>query len=133
MTGRPIWVAFRATVGILAIVVVVGVIRAFVRALHRLVLPWGLVGAVVILVGLGLTTLVLTARTTAGGSLKKFLLLAEASFLGLPVSFLPVFAKERMGPAYKGLYGIAKGQATCAHPANPNRMLKKSLKIADFV
>ncbi len=30
-------------------------------------------------------------------------------------------AKERMGPTYKGLYGIAKGQELWAHPLNPLR------------
>jgi transposase-like protein len=28
-------------------------------------------------------------------------------------------ARERLGPTYKGLYGIAKGQEIYAHPANP--------------
>ncbi len=39
----------------------------------------------VVLTGLGVTLLVLTAKTKARGMLKKFLLLTEASFVGLPV------------------------------------------------
>ena len=30
-------------------------------------------------------------------------------------------AKERQGPTYRGLYGIAKGQEIWAHPTNPFR------------
>ncbi|MCJ7744148.1 MAG: IS1595 family transposase, partial [Dehalococcoidales bacterium] len=32
-------------------------------------------------------------------------------------------AKERLGPTYRGLYGIAKGQEIWAHPANPVRRI----------
>jgi len=32
-------------------------------------------------------------------------------------------AKERIGPTYRGLYGIAKGQQLYAHPANPVRRI----------
>lgn len=31
-------------------------------------------------------------------------------------------AKERLGPTYRGLYGIAKGETAWAHPANPRRV-----------
>ncbi|MBE9482505.1 MAG: IS1595 family transposase [Chloroflexi bacterium] len=38
-------------------------------------------------------------------------------------------AKERLGPTYKGLYGVAKGRKTWEHPTNPlTKMLSELLR-----
>ena len=94
MKGKPIWSIFWALVGVIVITVIVGVIQAYTPPLHRLLMPAGgwtllclvlIYSAVVVLIGLGVTLLVLTAKTKVRGILKKFLLLTEASFVGLLV------------------------------------------------
>jgi len=90
MKGKLIWSVFWALVGVF--VIFIGMI--FTPPVNKLLFGeenitlFGLIyvsSGGVILTGLGVTLLVLTAKTKVGGTLKKFLLLAEASFVGLPV------------------------------------------------
>jgi len=88
MKGKLIWSIFWAFVGVLVIAV-----SMFFVLRDSLVGEENptLVGYVffisvgVVLMGLGVTLLVLTVKTKVAGRLKKFLLLTEASFVGLPV------------------------------------------------
>jgi hypothetical protein len=90
MKGKLIWSIFWAFVGVL----VIAVSMFFIPPVNRLLVGEEnptLVGYVffvsagVVLTGLGVTLLVLTVKTKVAGRLKKFLLLTEASFVGLPV------------------------------------------------
>jgi hypothetical protein len=60
----------------------------FVSSVGRLPVRFVGLPAWVVIVGLGVTLLVLTVKTKVGGMLKKFLLLTGASAAGLPVFVL---------------------------------------------
>jgi hypothetical protein len=88
--GKLIWSIFWAFVGVL----VIAVSMIFIPPVNRLLVGEEnptLMGYVffvsvgVVLTGLGVTLIVLTVKTKVAGKLKKFLLLTEASFVGLPV------------------------------------------------
>ena len=92
MKGKLIWSIFWA----LVVVFVIVVSMIFIPPVNRLLVGEEkenptLMGYVffisigVVLTGLGVTLLVLTVKTKIAGKLKKFLLLTEASFVGLPV------------------------------------------------
>lgn len=90
MKGKLIWSIFWAMVGVFVIVVSM----IFIPPVNRLLFGeenltlMGFVfvlSAGVVLIGLGVTLLVLTVKTKVGGMLKKFLLLTGASVVGLPV------------------------------------------------
>jgi hypothetical protein len=57
----------------------------FVPSVGRLPVRFVGLPAWVVIVGLGVTLIVLTVKTKVGGILKKFLLLTGASAVGLPV------------------------------------------------
>jgi hypothetical protein len=91
MKGRLIWSIFWALVGVF----VIAASMIFIPPINRLLFGeenptlLGFVfvlSAGVILTGLGVTLLILTAKAKAERRLKVFLLLAEASFVGLPIS-----------------------------------------------
>jgi hypothetical protein len=90
MKGKLIWSIFWAFAGVLVIAVSMFLIPPVNRLLVGEENPT-LMGYVffvsvgVVLTGLGVTLLVLTVKTKVAGRLKKFLLLTEASFVGLPV------------------------------------------------
>jgi len=88
--GKLIWAIFWALVGVFAIVVSMISIPPANSLLfgeeNPTLLGYIFVSSAgVVLTGLGVTLLVLTAKTEVRGTLKKFLLLTEASFVGLPV------------------------------------------------
>ena len=88
MKGQLIWSIFWAFVGVL--VIAVSMLFTLDDVLVGEENPT-LIGYVffvsvgVVLTGLGVTLLVLTAKTEMRAGLKKFLLLTEASFVGLPI------------------------------------------------
>ncbi len=88
--GKLIWSIFWALVGVFVIVVSIIFIPPLNGLLYGEENPT-LMGNVfflsagVVLTGLGVTLIVLTVKTKVRGRLKKFLLLTEASFLGLLV------------------------------------------------
>ena len=90
MKGKLIWSIFWALVGVF----VIFISMIFTPAVNRLLFGEEnptLLGYIfvsssgVIIIGLGVTLLVLTAKTKVERRLKNFLLLTEASFVGLPV------------------------------------------------
>jgi hypothetical protein len=88
--GKLIWSVFWALVGVFVIVVSMIFIPPVSGLLFGEENPTLLgfifvISAGVIITGLGVTLLVLTAKAKAERRLKVFLLLAEASFVGLPV------------------------------------------------
>ena len=88
MKGKLIWSIFWAFVGVL--VIAVSMLFTLDDVLVGEENPT-LIGYVffvsvgVVLTGLGVTLLVLTAKTEMRAGLKKFLLLTEASFVGFPI------------------------------------------------
>jgi hypothetical protein len=93
MKGKLIWSIFWAFIGVLFI----AISMIFIPSVNRLLVgeenptPMGYVFFIsvgVVLTGLGVTLLVLTVKTKVARRLKKFLLLTEASFVGLPVFIL---------------------------------------------
>ena len=88
MKGRLIWSVFWAFVGVFAIAVSMFFILGDLLLGEENPTLIGYIFVVstgVVLTGLGVTLLVLTAKTEMGTGLKKFLLLTEASFVGFPV------------------------------------------------
>jgi hypothetical protein len=88
MKGRLIWSVFWAFVGVLAIAISMFFILGDLLVGEENPTLMGYVFFVsvgVVLTGLGVTLLVLTAKTKMRSGLKKFLLLTEASFVGFPV------------------------------------------------
>lgn len=88
MKGKLIWSIFWAFVGVLVIAVTMLFTLGDLLVGMEHPTPMGYVFFVsvgVVLTGLGVTLLVLTAKTKVERRLKKFLLLTEASFVGLPV------------------------------------------------
>jgi len=89
MKGKLIWSIFWALVGVF--VIFVSMIFTLGDLLFGEYNPT-LMGYIfvssggVVLIGLGVTLLVLTVKRKVGGMLKKFLLLTEASFVGFLVS-----------------------------------------------
>jgi len=89
MKGKLIWSIFWALVGVF--VIFVSMIFTLGDLLFGEYNPT-LMGYIfvssggVVLTGLGVTLLILTAKTKVGGTLKKFLLLTEASFVGFLIS-----------------------------------------------
>ncbi len=86
MKGKLIWSIFWALVGVFVIVVS----TIFIPPAVILLMPLGLLpaiflAAIVVSVLLSVALLFLTVKTKVGGILKKFLLLAGASAVGLPV------------------------------------------------
>ena len=81
MKGKLIWSIFWALVG----VVVLMVAMMFVGPAFGLPIPSIIFPAFVIIVGLSVMVIVLTAKRKVTGILKKFLLLTGASAVGLPV------------------------------------------------
>ena len=88
MKGKLIWSVFWA----LLVVFVIVVSMLFIPPLNGLLygeenpILMGnvfFVSAGVVIIGLGVTLIVLTVKTKVRGMLKKFLLLTEASFMGL--------------------------------------------------
>ena len=91
MKGKLIWSIFWA----LVVVFVIVVSMLFIPPVNGLLVGEEnptLMGNVfflsagVVLIGLGVTLIVLTVKTKVGGRLKKFLLLTEASFVGFLIS-----------------------------------------------
>jgi hypothetical protein len=90
MKGKLIWSVFWALIGVY--VIFIGLILAppvnelLFGEYNPTLLGYIFVSSGgVVLTGLGVTLLVLTAKTKVEPRLKKFLLLTEASFVGLPV------------------------------------------------
>jgi hypothetical protein len=90
MKGKLIWSIFWALFGVF----VITVSMIFIPPVNRLLIGEEnptLIGFVVflsagvVLIGLGVTLIVLTVKTKVGGKLNKFLLLTGASAAGLPV------------------------------------------------
>ncbi len=81
MKGKLIWIIFWVMVGVFAIAAG----TMFISSVGRLSAGFNVFAAWPVLAGLGVTLLVLTVKTKAGGMLKKFLLLTGASAVGLPV------------------------------------------------
>ena len=90
MKGKLIWSVFWALIGVFVIFVGMIVTPPVNELLFGEYNPT-LFGYIfvssggVALIGLGVTLLVLTAKTKVERRLKKFLLLTEASFVGLPI------------------------------------------------
>ena len=78
---KSVWVIF----WILFAVFIIAALTMFVPAIGRMPLGFNAFAAWPVLVGLGVTLLVLTIKTKVRGMLKKFLLLTGASVAGLPV------------------------------------------------
>ena len=88
MKGKLIWSIFWAFVGVLVIAISMFFILGDLLVGEENPTLMGYVFFVsvgVVLTGLGVTLLVLTAKTKMRVGLKKFLLLTEASFVGFPV------------------------------------------------
>jgi hypothetical protein len=90
MKGKLIWSVFWALIVVFVIVVTMVVIPPVNELLFGEENPTLLgyifvISAGVIITGLGVTLLVLTAKAKAERRLKVFLLLAEASFVGFPI------------------------------------------------
>jgi hypothetical protein len=86
--GRVTWAIFWAFVGVLVIAISTGFILGDLLVGEENPTLMGYVFFVsvgVVLTGLGVTLLVLTAKTEMRAGLKKFLLLTEASFVGFPI------------------------------------------------
>ena len=81
MKGKLIWSIF----WVLVAVVVLMVATMFAAPALNLPIPSIIFPAFVIIVGLGVMVIVLTAKRKVTGILKKFLLLTGASAVGLPV------------------------------------------------
>jgi len=89
--GKLIWSVFWALVGVFVIVVSMIFIQPVNELLFGEENPTLLgyifvISAGIIITGLGVTLLVLTAKAKAERRFKAFLLLTEASFVGLPIS-----------------------------------------------
>jgi len=90
MKGKLIWSVFWALIAVFVILVGMIVTPPVKQSLFGEYNPT-LLGYIfvstggVVFTGLGVTLLVLTAKTEVERALKKFLLLTEASFVGLPV------------------------------------------------
>ena len=82
MKGKLIWSIFWITVGVFVIAVVGTMLAPPIRGLA---MPYIIFPAWAVFAGLGVTLLVLTVKTKAAGTLKKFLLLTGASAVGFPV------------------------------------------------
>jgi hypothetical protein len=85
--GKLIWSVFWALVGVPIIIVgtLVGTrFSPFGQLLERFVLL-AVLAVGLVLLGLGVTLIILTVKARVGGMLKKFLLLTGASVVGLPV------------------------------------------------
>ncbi len=78
MKGKLIWSIFWA----LVVVFVIAACAMFIPAVLRLPVGFNAFSAWPVLVGLGVTLLVLTIKKKVGGMLKKFLLLTGASTVG---------------------------------------------------
>ncbi len=78
MKGKLIWSIFWALVGVF----VIAVSMMFIPLVLRLPVGFNAFSAWPVLVGLGVTLLVLTIKKKVGGMLKKFLLLTGASTVG---------------------------------------------------
>jgi hypothetical protein len=88
MKGKLIWSVFWA----LLVVFVIVVSMLFIPPVNELLVDMEnpttmgyvfFLSAGVVIIGLGVTLIVLTVKTKVRGMLKKFLLLTEASFMGL--------------------------------------------------
>ncbi len=88
MKGKLIWSIFWAFVGVFVIAVTMFFVLRDSLVGEENPTLMGFVFFIsvgVVLTGLGVTLLVLTAKTKMRAGLKKFLLLTEASFVGFPV------------------------------------------------
>ena len=88
MKGKLIWSIFGVWVGVFVIAVTMFFILSDLLVGEENPTLLGyifFISAGVVLTGLGVTLLVLTAKTKVERRLKKFLLLTEASFVGFPV------------------------------------------------
>ena len=88
MKGKLIWSVFWAFVGVFVIAVTMFFVLRDSLVVEENPTTLGYIfvsSGGIILTGLGVTLLVLTAKTKMGGMLKKFLLLTGASVVGLPV------------------------------------------------
>ena len=81
MKGKLIWVIFWVMVAVFVIMVAM----MFVAPALDFPIPNIIFPAFAVLVGLGVTLIVLTVKKKVAGMLKKFLLLTGASAVGLPV------------------------------------------------
>ena len=84
MKGKLIWSIFWATVGVFVIMVC----TMFISSAGRLPLGINAFSAWIVLVGLGVTLIVLTVKAKVGGILKKFLLLTGSSTVGFLIFVL---------------------------------------------
>jgi hypothetical protein len=81
MKGKLIWSIFWAMVGVF--IIVIGLMF-----IPRLPVRFNAFSAWIVLVGLGVTLLVLTVKAKVGGMLKKFLLLTGGSAVGFLIFVL---------------------------------------------
>ena len=81
MKGKLIWSIFWAMVAVF----ILAVCAMFIPPLMRSAVRFSGFAAWLVIAGLGVTLIVLTAKRKIGGILKKFLLLTGASAVGLPV------------------------------------------------
>ena len=91
MKGKLIWSILWAFVGVLVIAVITLFVLGDLLVGEENPTLTGYVFFVsvgVVLTGLGVTLLILTAKTEMRAGLKKFLLLTEASFVGFPIFVL---------------------------------------------